>query len=169
RAPRRPLAGAPVVAPLQRADPPASALHALPRRDPEALNRRLRGLDVYSRRTYEMGRFDAAYARLPVPLQHATVTAYGAYWHWLRFGPGYARFVRGFEERERFGADEWRRWTEQRLRQLLTGALEAPYYAQAWGTTERAAARAGRLEDLPLLEKQPIRADPRAFLRPLRG
>jgi phenylacetate-CoA ligase len=113
-----------------------------------------------------MGRLDATYARMPVPLQNAGVTAYGMYWRWLRFGPGYRRYVRGFEERERFGAQEWRRWTDERLRSFLGAAAEVPHYARTWSDSERKAARAGRLEDLPLLGKEPLRADPRAFLQP---
>lgn len=36
-----------------------------------------------------MDRMDALYGRLPVWAQHGAFSAYGAYGHWLHFGPGY--------------------------------------------------------------------------------
>lgn len=113
-----------------------------------------------------MGVLDSTYARLPVPLQHAAVSAFGAYWWWLRFGPGYRRCVREFEERERFTADQWQAWQEQELASVLEVARTVPWYARNWTASEHRAAAAGRLEDLPLLGKQAVRADPRAFVRP---
>ena len=38
------------------------------------------------------------------------------------------------------------------------------YYRNAWGDRERRSAAAGRLEELPLLSKEPIRSAPEAFL-----
>ena len=49
-----------------------------------------------------MSVFDALYAYLPVWAQHGAVSAYGAYWHYLRFGPGYSEFLRGYLKREIF-------------------------------------------------------------------
>ncbi len=106
------------------------------------------------------------YKRLPVWGQHAAVSAYGAYWHWLRFGSGFEAHARGYRERERFGAEEWREWQRERLTRVLSHAAEhVPHYRAAWGAKERRAARAGELQDLPLLEKEPIRANPQAFVR----
>lgn len=113
-----------------------------------------------------MGRFDTLYAQLPVWLQHSAVSAYGLYWYRLRFGPGYQREVRLYAEREQFDAEAWSGWQQNRLVNVLQAASsQVPYYQQAWTTPEKAAARAGHLEDLPLLEKAPIRANPEAFLR----
>jgi len=106
------------------------------------------------------------YKRLPVWGQHAAVSTYGAYWHWLRFGPGYEAHARGYQERGRFAPDEWRHWQKERLIRLLSGASEhVPHYRGAWGESERRAARAGELGDLPLLEKEPIRANAAGFVR----
>jgi len=113
-----------------------------------------------------MGRFDPLYARLPVWAQHGAVSAYGVYWHWLRFGPGYARYLKEYAERERFSCQEWQAWQQARLRGLLRVAVtQIPYYQRAWSREEKAAAWAGRLEALPRLEKEPLRAGPEAFLR----
>src|ERR1700730_9346684 len=113
-----------------------------------------------------MGRFDSLYARLPVWAQHGAVSVYGVYWHWLRFGPGYAGYVKEYTEREWLSVEEWQGWQREQLRDLLQSATTSvPFYQRAWTKQQKAAARSGRLEDLPLLEKDPIRADPKAFLR----
>ena len=113
-----------------------------------------------------MSRFDAFYARLPVWAQHVAASAYGVYWHWLRFGPGYARYVKEYTERECFSTKEWQAWQQSQLQDLLrAAATEVPYYQRVWSKDEKAAALAGRMEDLPLLDKDPIRADPEAFLQ----
>lgn len=106
------------------------------------------------------------YARAPVWAQHAGVSAYGLYWRWLRFGPGYRQALAGYRRRERFDADAWKRWTARRLGATLAVAAEhVPYYRQLWSAAEKRAARAGALRDLPLLGKEPLREDPRAFVR----
>lgn len=105
------------------------------------------------------------YARLPLGLQHAAVTAYGAYWHWLRFGRGFERFVDGYIRREQFTQAEWKAWQSEQLRQLLSEAARyVPYYRSAWTNEQKRAAECGELSALPLLEKDAIRAAPEAFL-----
>src|SRR5438105_671887 len=113
-----------------------------------------------------MSTFDDIYRRLPVAAQHAAVTVYGVYWHWLRFGPGFARRIGEYAARDRFTAEEWRVWQDRRLNEVLRiAANEIPYYKRAWDDAARSAALAGRLGDLPLLAKEHIRAEPEAFLR----
>jgi phenylacetate-CoA ligase len=113
-----------------------------------------------------MGRLQTLYGRLPVLGQHAAVSLYGAYWHWLRFGRGFRRAVREYEARERFSSEQWRLWQRDRLRDLLSlASSEVPYYRRTWSPSEKAAALAGRLGEIPLLEKDPLRAEPEAFLR----
>lgn len=112
-----------------------------------------------------MGRWDALYARLPVPGQHLAVTAYGVYWRRLRFGPGFGEDLARYRERERWSLAEWQAHEATRLRTLLPrAAAEVEYYRNAWGDRERRSAAAGRLEELPLLSKEPIRSAPETFL-----
>ncbi|HEX7580587.1 MAG TPA: hypothetical protein VF580_11350 [Thermoanaerobaculia bacterium] len=112
-----------------------------------------------------MGRWDGVYARLPVAGQHLAVTAYGLYWRRLRFGAGFEEALARYRERERWSLAEWQAYEANELRTLLTrAAAEVPYYRKTWGERERRSTAAGRLEDLPLLSKEPIRADPEAFL-----
>lgn len=113
-----------------------------------------------------MGYFDALYARLPVLLQHGAVSAYGAYWYYLRFGPGYKRYVQEYREHEFFSAEDWQAYQQEQLRKLLSiAATKVPYYQRTWSEQEKKAALDGRLEELPLLQKAPIRAEAKAFLR----
>lgn len=112
-----------------------------------------------------MGLAERIYERLPVIGQHAAVSAYGVYWKWLRFGPGFNEYVRQYQQRDQFTVEQWRDWQQERLQTFLTGALNSPYYADSWSGSERAAAKAGQLADLPLLEKGPLRDDALGFLR----
>ena len=113
-----------------------------------------------------MAKIDGIYSSLPVAAQHLAVSAYGLYRYWLRFGPGFAAQRRAHVKRERYSTEEWHDWQQSRLIDLLRHAANnVPHYRDAWGPAEKKAAAAGRLEDLPLLEKEPLRAAPRRFLR----
>ncbi len=113
-----------------------------------------------------MGKFDRIYASLPVWAQHSAVSAYGYYWKWLRFGPGFSRFLEGYLQREKFTQAEWSAWQPAQLKQVLEIAItRTPYYRDAWSASERSAAQAGRLEDLPVLDKAALRNAPQTFLR----
>lgn len=113
-----------------------------------------------------MAALDGIYRRLPTALQHAAVSAYGLYWRRLRFGPGYRRHLDGYLARERFDTETWQRWCRGRLRNVLEMATEhVPHYRDTWTPSEKQSARHGRIEDMPLLEKAPLRADPERFVR----
>jgi len=116
-----------------------------------------------------VGRGDEAYARLPVPLQHAAVTAFGARWYRLRFGPGYGDALRAFAARDRFDAGQWQRWQQRAVTAVASAAADrVPAYRDRWDRATRAAARRGQLGELPLLAKDDLRADPEMFLDPAR-
>jgi phenylacetate-CoA ligase len=113
-----------------------------------------------------MGRADQIYARLPVWGQHVAVTAYGLYWNRLRFGRGFRRFVDEYVQRDRWSQAQWRAWQTTRVRELLrVAAAHVPYYRSTWTASEKLAADEGQLEHLPLLGKEPLRADALAFVR----
>jgi phenylacetate-CoA ligase len=116
-----------------------------------------------------VGRLDDVYRRLPVPLQHAAVSAFGTRWYWLRFGPGYDAAVDRFRRRDRFDAEQWRAWQARALRPLLAAAAErVPHYRDTWDAEARAGAARGVLSALPLLDKEPLRLDPDRFVDPAR-
>jgi len=84
----------------------------------------------------------------------------------LRFGPGYARFVEEYNSRESFFEDDWKTWQRHQLQKLLNiSAAKVPYYRETWSQSEKQAASSGNLIELPLLEKEAIRAAPEALLR----
>lgn len=113
-----------------------------------------------------MGKLDKIYARMPVWAQHGAVSAFGLYWYWQRFGGDYQKSLDQYLQRDRFSHEEWKRWQQAALKDLLGAAVKhVAYYREQWSDAEKNAALAGRLQDLPLLEKDPIRANPRAFLR----
>ncbi len=113
-----------------------------------------------------MNAIDSCYSVLPVWAQHVAISGYGLYWRWLRFGPGYRHSVEGYAARGSFGAAEWQEWQKARLIEILRQAADrVPYYRESWGNAKKSAARAGRLQELPLLDKEPLRARPTAFLR----
>ncbi len=113
-----------------------------------------------------MSAAETVYRHLPTWAQHMAVSAYGLRWHRLRFGPGYRRYLDELEERERQSSEAWQGWQDRRLREVLSIAADhVPYYQNSWSPSQRRAARAGRLGELPLLVKQPIRNDPEAFVR----
>lgn len=114
-----------------------------------------------------MARTDTIYGRLPRALQNLAVTGFGAYWAWQRFGPGYRDDVAAFRRRDHWTAAQWASWQHEQLRSLLTDAVErVPAYRDVFDRSQRAAALAGRLGELPLLEKGPLREDPTRFLDP---
>jgi phenylacetate-CoA ligase len=113
-----------------------------------------------------VGRFDKAYARLPVWGQNAAITAFGAYWHWLRFGPGYRESVDAYRRREQLDPAGWKAYLQARTREVLTAAAEhVPYYRETWTPAQKRAAAAGNLFELPLTEKEPLRRSAESFLR----
>ena len=113
-----------------------------------------------------MGRFDKIYAKLPIVLQHAVVSTYGVYWYWLRFGPGYRKYLQDYKERERFTVDEWQIWQKKQLNRILIESFNnVSYYKNSWDKKDLEAALAGHLARLPILDKKILRNDPKAFIR----
>jgi phenylacetate-CoA ligase len=109
-----------------------------------------------------MSVLDRLYARLPVHLQHVAVTLFGAYWHALRFGPGYKTYVQDYLAREKFTKAQWEEWQSEHLKVLLAACVHhVAYYRDNWTGIQRKAALAGELNFLPRLEKDPIRVNPR--------
>jgi len=113
-----------------------------------------------------MSKLDLIYARLPLPLQHQAITAYGLYWHWLRFGGGYKAHELAYRSRDHFNADQWTEFQQGQLRNLIRVASEhVPYYQRTWNQQQVKDAMAGNLSALPLLEKESDPEDPIEFVR----
>lgn len=112
-----------------------------------------------------MSQFEKLYARLPVFGQHGAISMYGLYWRWLRFGSGFTRFLKEYQSRERFTTAQWNSWQNERLKVILAICVKnVPYYRDTWNSEQQKTALQGDLKSLPLLEKEPLRANPKAFL-----
>jgi len=94
------------------------------------------------------------------------VSFYGIYWHWLRFGGNYSTFEKAYSVRERFNSTQWNAYQQKKLTDLLKICINhVPYYSREWTDGQKSAALQGELSSLPLLEKNPIRANPFDFVR----
>ncbi|MGE5801472.1 MAG: phenylacetate--CoA ligase family protein [Gemmatimonadota bacterium] len=108
-----------------------------------------------------------AYHRLPASARSAVATLRGHYLRWWRYGPDSEGLAQEAAERDHWSHDRWQRWLEERLaRQLERAATRVPYYREYWTARRRRGDRASweLLENWPILEKERLRADPRAFL-----
>ncbi len=109
----------------------------------------------------------AAYHRLPPAGRSALASARGVYLSRWRYGPDAERLVAEALARETWSADRWREWSEERLGRLLErAATRVPAYREHWAARRRNGDRAAwdRLEHWPVLTKDALRANPRAFL-----
>jgi phenylacetate-CoA ligase len=70
-------------------------------------------------------------------------------------------------EREAWSPDRWKAWQEERLAYVLhRAATQVPYYRDQWQERRRHGDRASWevLANWPILKKEPLRANPRAFV-----
>ena len=109
---------------------------------------------------------DALYSKLPLRLQNAAVSFYGVYWKWLRFGGDFQNYVRSYVTRDRFTTEQWTEYQSNKLRDILRICVShVPYYSREWSDDQKESAQSGNLISLPLLEKEPLRANPHDFVR----
>ncbi|HOW92794.1 MAG TPA: hypothetical protein PK883_10800 [Anaerolineaceae bacterium] len=109
---------------------------------------------------------EGIYSKLPLPLQNAAVSLYGFYWKWLRFGGNYRHYANSYKLRDSFTADQWAEYQRGKLTNLLEICVNhVPFYSREWSKEQKEAALKGDLLALPLLEKEPLRADPYDFVR----
>ena len=113
-----------------------------------------------------MSLFDTIYSKLPFLLQNGAVSFYGIYWHWLRFGGDYLAFVEEYSGRDKFNSTQWEAYQQEALTKLLKVCVNhVPYYAREWTGQQKSAAMLGKLSELPLLEKNPLRQNTKDFVR----
>src|SRR5689334_6846345 len=105
--------------------------------------------------------------RLPGPMRSFTSSLKGLQLRSLRYGPESERLIEEALERENWTPERWRCWREERLLYLLHRAVrQVPYYRAQWEVRRRKGDRASceRLENWPVLEKEALRENPRAFI-----
>jgi len=107
------------------------------------------------------------YHALPASVRSVAATLRGLYLRWWRYGPGSERLVEEALERERWSAERWRVWQEERLAYVLhRAATRVPYYREQWQARRRGGDRVSWdvLAHWPILEKEPLRRNPAAFV-----
>jgi phenylacetate-CoA ligase len=107
------------------------------------------------------------YHHLPAAARSLAASMRGAYLRSWRYGPETERLVEEALARESWSPEKWKTWQEERLAQVLhRAATRVPYYRQQWAQRQRQGDQASweHLENWPLLEKEPVRRNPRAFI-----
>lgn len=113
-----------------------------------------------------MSKSDYFYRSSPLWLQNKMVSLYGIWWHWLRFGGDYSRYIEEIHKRELFTRIEWNKYQHDKLITLLRICIdEVPYYKNNWSLLEKEASLVGDLTKLPVLEKQALRGSESLFHR----
>ena len=107
------------------------------------------------------------YHKLPYPAKVLAASARGRYLNQWRYSADTEPMVAEYLARDRWSADQWRTWREERLAFVLRrAAADVPYYREQWARRRAAGDRASveLLESWPVLTKEALRAAPRAFL-----
>src|SRR5439155_25713353 len=107
------------------------------------------------------------YDRIPGGARSVAASLRGLYLRSWRYGSDTERLVEQALERERWSAETWQRWQEERLAYVLErAATRVPYYRDQWTARRRKGDRASweLLENWPVLEKEPLRSNSRAFV-----
>lgn len=109
----------------------------------------------------------AMYHCLPAPTRSMVASLRGWYLNRWRLSGDSARLVDEARDRDHWSPARWQAWREERLAFILErAATRVPYYRDYWAARRRRGDQASwdQLENWPLLEKERVRATPRAFL-----
>jgi phenylacetate-CoA ligase len=107
------------------------------------------------------------YARLPPAGRSMAATVRGMYLRSWRYGRQTEALIDAARDRERWSAEQWQRFREERLAFVLhRAATRVPYYRHQWATRRRLGYRASweRIENWPILSKESLRSNPAAFV-----
>lgn len=108
------------------------------------------------------------YHCLPAPLRSGIASLHGKRLSAWRYGAETETLVMQAHEREHWTLAQWQNWHAAQLESVLARALTVPFYRQRWDDCRRAGNSADPrvLANWALLEKDVLRANPRAFLTP---
>lgn len=102
------------------------------------------------------------YNRLPYAGRCLAAGLRGLQLRWWRYGAETPRLAAEARARESWSAEDWRRFREGALAALLRrAATRVPYYRELWKDRR---GDPGELTSWPVLRKEEVRRDPRAFL-----
>jgi phenylacetate-CoA ligase len=111
--------------------------------------------------------FAPLYRRLPHPARSLAASARGLYLKHWRYGERTEEEVAGALERDRWPAERWGSWLDERLARILRrAASRVPYYRAYWKRMRPAGKGPSPevLENWPILGKEAVRQNPLAFL-----
>lgn len=107
------------------------------------------------------------YHASPSPLRSFLATMRGLELRFRRYGRETDSLIEAAAERERWSPQAWKDWQETALEEILNhAATTVPYYRNQWASRRAHGDRSSwsELENWPILEKDEIRQNPRAFL-----
>lgn len=107
------------------------------------------------------------YHRLPGRARSAAATLRGWYLKRWRYGRESEQLIEEALARDAWSAAQWKKWGEERIAYILhRAATRVPYYREHWAERRRRGDRSSWevLANWPILEKDEVRADPRAFV-----
>lgn len=112
-------------------------------------------------------RLISTYHMLPAPVRTLAASWRGLTLRNWRYGPESEYLVEQALERDHWSADQWRRWTGERLLFILCrAATRVPFYRNYWEDRRRHGDKSSweELSNWPILDKQTLRTQPKAFV-----
>jgi phenylacetate-CoA ligase len=107
------------------------------------------------------------YHNLPAPMRSVAASLRGIHLKSWRYGPETDELTARAIERERWSPEQLKSWQQDRLAYVLhRAARQVPYYREHWAARRRQGDRSSweQVENWPVLEKDSLRANPRAFV-----
>jgi phenylacetate-CoA ligase len=114
-----------------------------------------------------MPEFLSLYHMLPYPFKVLAASTRGYQLRWWRYGSDTERLIADALDRERWTKEEWQAWRQERLaRTLHRSATRVPFYQAYWQKQRRHGDQRSweALENWPILSKEEVRSNPRAFI-----
>jgi phenylacetate-CoA ligase len=114
-----------------------------------------------------MDKIQTIYEKMPPPIQSILASIHGYSLRRWRYGTDIERLVNQAIERQTYTSEQWKTYQEERLSFILhRAATKVPYYRELWSKRRQNGDRTSweYLENWPVLEKEKIRENPKAFI-----
>jgi phenylacetate-CoA ligase len=114
-----------------------------------------------------IARAKKTYGTLPPAARDAAATAYGLYLRWWRYDGHTEALVDAALDRDNWSEEQWAKYQQERLAKILhRAATQVPYYRNQWNVRREQGDTSSweELSNWPVLDKNAVRRQPRAFL-----